>query len=45
MSSLLVCSSSEEQEALAERSDVVVDGPAGVLHLLATFAADAQRAG
>ena len=39
---LLVCSTSEEQEALAELSDVVVDGPAGVLGLLARFAADAQ---
>jgi trehalose 6-phosphate phosphatase len=38
---LLVCSASEEQEALTELSDVVVDGPAGVLRLLATFAADA----
>jgi trehalose 6-phosphate phosphatase len=40
---LLVCSASEEQEALAELSDVVVDGPAGVLGLLAKFAADAAR--
>ena len=39
---LLVCSGSDEQEALAERADVVVDGPAGVLGLLAAFAADAQ---
>lgn len=38
---LLVCSASEEQEALTELSDVVVDGPAGVLGLLAEFAADA----
>jgi trehalose 6-phosphate phosphatase len=44
---LLVCSSSDEQEALTELSDVVVDGPAGVLGLLADFAADvrAGRAG
>ena len=39
---LLVCSSSEEQEALAEQADVVVGGPAGVVSLLQTFAADAQ---
>jgi trehalose 6-phosphate phosphatase len=39
---LLVCSGSEEQEALAEISDVVVDGPKGVLELLAKFAADAR---
>lgn len=39
---LLVCSASEEQEALTELSDVVVDGPAGVLELLAKFAADAD---
>jgi trehalose 6-phosphate phosphatase len=38
---LLVCSASEEQEALTELSDVVVDGPAGVLGLLARFTADA----
>ena len=40
---LLVCSSSQEQEALAELSDLVVDGPAGVLELLAGFARDAAR--
>ncbi len=39
---LLVCSSSEEQEALAELSDVVVDGPGGVMGLLARFADDAR---
>jgi trehalose 6-phosphate phosphatase len=38
---LLVCSGSEEQEALAELSDVVVDGPEGVVDLLAAFTADA----
>jgi len=38
---LLVCSGSEEQEALAAASDVVVDGPGGVLELLGRFAADA----
>ena len=41
MPALLVCSGSEEQEALAELSDVVVDGPAGVLDLLDGFAAQA----
>ena len=34
---LLVCSGSEEQRALAELSDVVVDGPGGVLSLLREF--------
>ena len=38
---LLVCSSSEEQEALADLADVVVDGPGGVVRLLAELAADA----
>ncbi len=42
---LLVCSGSEEQEALAAISDVVVDGPAGVLELLGRFAADAAAQG
>jgi trehalose 6-phosphate phosphatase len=43
---LLVCSGSEEQEALVELSDIVVDGPAGVLRLLAGFAEAARaRAG
>jgi trehalose 6-phosphate phosphatase len=41
MPAVLVCSGSEEQEALAELSDVVVDGPAGVLALLDRFAAQA----
>ena len=41
---LLVCSGSREQEALAELSDVVVDGPAGVLGLLSRFADDAAAA-
>jgi len=40
---LLVCSSSDEQEALAELADVVVDGPAGVVDLLSDFAAAATR--
>lgn len=34
-----VCSASDEQPALAERADVVVDGPAGVAALLADVAA------
>jgi trehalose 6-phosphate phosphatase len=41
---LLVCSGSHEQEVLAGLSDVVVDGPAGVLALLDGFAGDAHRA-
>jgi len=41
MPALVVCSGSQEQEALAELSDVVVDGPAGVLDLLDGFAAQA----
>ena len=39
---LLVCSGSDEQQALAEIADLVVDGPDGVLDLLARFAADAS---
>lgn len=39
MPSLLVCSSSDEQEALAELADVVVEGPAGVVDLLEGLAA------
>ncbi len=40
---LLVCSSSDEQEALAELADVVVAGPSGVVALLTAFIADASR--
>ncbi|WP_367322276.1 trehalose-phosphatase [Streptomyces sp. HUAS ZL42] len=36
---LLVCSGSEEVTELAQRADVVVDGPAGVVRLLAALAA------
>ncbi|MFB7248589.1 trehalose-phosphatase [Streptomyces populi] len=36
---LLVCSGSSEVAELAERADLVVDGPAGVVRLLATLAA------
>lgn len=39
---LLVCSGSEEQEALVEISDIVVPGPDGVMELLASYAADAR---
>jgi len=39
---LLVCSGSAEQQALVDLSDIVVDGPGGVLRLLARFAADAR---
>jgi trehalose 6-phosphate phosphatase len=35
-----VCSSSDEVAVLAERADIVVDGPAGVVRLLTTLAAD-----
>ena len=38
---LLVCSVSEEESALAERADVLVDGPDGVLDLLLRLARDA----
>jgi trehalose 6-phosphate phosphatase len=40
---LLVCSSSDEQDALHELADVVVDGPDGVMDFLEAFAADAAR--
>jgi trehalose 6-phosphate phosphatase len=36
---LLVCSGSSEVGELAERADLVVDGPSGVVHLLAALAA------
>jgi trehalose 6-phosphate phosphatase len=36
---LLVCSGSTEQTALVERSDIVVDGPSGVVDLLRALAA------
>jgi trehalose 6-phosphate phosphatase len=41
---LLICSGSEEQRALVELSDIVVDGPEGVLALLRQFATDADAA-
>jgi trehalose 6-phosphate phosphatase len=44
---LLVCSGSDEEEALHEVSDMVVPGPVGVVELLSSLAEDAQgrRAG
>jgi Trehalose-6-phosphatase len=36
---LLVCSGSSEVGELADRADLVVDGPAGVVRLLAALAA------
>ena len=41
MVGLLVCSGSEEQRALVEISDVVVEGPDGVIELLGRLASDA----
>ena len=40
---LLVCSGSDEQTALVEMSDVVVDGPDGVVAWLQELAADLRR--
>lgn len=39
---LLVCSGSEEQRALAARADLVVDGPDGILAFLRQLTSDAQ---
>jgi trehalose 6-phosphate phosphatase len=44
MLGLLVCSASEEQPALLDLADVVVDGPDGVMELLQEFTAAAGRA-
>ena len=44
MVGLLVCSASEEQPALRALADVVVDGPDGVMDLLARISADAAAA-
>jgi trehalose 6-phosphate phosphatase len=41
---LLVCSASDEQNALAEMADVVVAGPVGVLGLLRELTADLRSA-
>lgn len=43
MPTLLVCSLSDEESALADRADVLVDGPEGVLALLRRLTADAAR--
>jgi trehalose 6-phosphate phosphatase len=40
MVGLLVCSGSQEQQALVELADVLVDGPDGVMQLLKQIAAD-----
>jgi trehalose 6-phosphate phosphatase len=42
MPTLLVCSGSEEQHALAARADIVVDGPDGVLQFLRELTSDAS---
>ena len=44
MPTLLVCSGSEEQHALAARADIVVDGPDGVLQFLRELTSDASTA-
>jgi trehalose 6-phosphate phosphatase len=44
MPTLLVCSGSDEQPALASRADLVVDGPDGVLEFLRRLTADARNA-
>jgi trehalose 6-phosphate phosphatase len=43
LATLLVCSASDEESALLDRSDVVVHGPDGVLDLLRRLTSDAQR--
>jgi trehalose 6-phosphate phosphatase len=40
---LLVCSGSAEVTELAERADLVVDGPAGVVRLLMALASRLDR--
>jgi trehalose 6-phosphate phosphatase len=37
-----VCSSSDEVTALAERADLIVDGPAGVVDLVESLAAQVK---
>lgn len=44
LATLLVCSSSDEHDALLARADVAVEGPDGVLALLRQFTADATAA-
>ncbi|WP_323791779.1 trehalose-phosphatase [Nocardioides sp.] len=43
MPTLLICSSSEEENALVDLADVVVRGPEGVLALLAQLSDDARQ--
>jgi trehalose 6-phosphate phosphatase len=43
MVGLLVCSGSQEQQALVELADVLVEGPDGVMQLLKQIAADVPR--
>ncbi len=43
MPTLLICSSSDEENTLQALADVVVEGPAGVLELLAQLAEDARH--
>lgn len=44
LAGLLVCSASDEELELAERADVLVDGPGGVLELLRELTRDAAGA-
>jgi trehalose 6-phosphate phosphatase len=44
MTGLLVCSGSTEQQALVERSDLVVNGPSGVMEFLRQLGTDAANA-
>ena len=44
MPGLLICSGSEEEATLAEMADLVVDGPDGVLAVLAELTADIRSA-
>ncbi len=43
MVGFLVCSGSDEQQALVEKADLVVDGPDGVVAFLHQLAADVRR--
>lgn len=45
LATLLVCSASDEESALVDRSDVVVHGPDGVLDLLRRLTSDAKTPG
>jgi trehalose 6-phosphate phosphatase len=44
LAGVTVCSGSDEVAVLAERADVVVDGPDGVVRMLTKLAADIQAA-